>query len=99
MVNGNTTEQPTIQDIQNRLMSVLNGKMSREAIADWANIYVLQEDPMVNDEQVWKLLTILSGIDIKDSPTDYLHTEEDIKNWIKMCEELDCKTSNAKKNQ
>jgi hypothetical protein len=36
----------------------------------------------IDDENVWELLKIISGIDILDSPKTYLHNEEDIKNWI-----------------
>lgn len=42
------------------------------------------DDPTIDDEIVWDLLKIISGIDILDSPTSYLHNEEDIIDWIKQ---------------
>jgi hypothetical protein len=31
---------------------------------------------------VWKCLDVVAGIDLKDSPSEYLHNEQDIKEWI-----------------
>ncbi|MGZ4161056.1 MAG: DNA-binding protein [Neobacillus sp.] len=76
--------QPTVSDIIDRLKSVLNGEMTREEVSDWASYYVMADAPTINDEIVWDLLKIISGIDILDSPTSYLHNEEDIKDWIKQ---------------
>jgi hypothetical protein len=32
---------------------------------------------------LWKLLDLASGIDLKETPTQYLHGKEDIQLWIK----------------
>ncbi|MCH6268885.1 DNA-binding protein [Neobacillus citreus] len=76
--------QPTVSDIIDRLKSILNGEMTREEVSDWASYYVMADAPTINDEIVWDLLKIISGIDILDSPTSYLHNEEDIKDWMKQ---------------
>ncbi|MEH7549848.1 DNA-binding protein [Neobacillus vireti] len=76
--------QPTVSEIIDRLKSVLNGELTREEISNWASYYVMADDPNIDDEIVWDLLKIISGIDILDSPTSYLHNEEDIKDWIKQ---------------
>ena len=57
--------------------------MTREEVSDWASYYVMADNPTIDDENVWGLLRIISGIDILDSPKTYLHNEEDIKDWIK----------------
>lgn len=62
--------------------------MTREEVSDWASYYVMADDPTIDDEIVWELLIIISGIDILDSPTFYLHNEEDIKDWIKQATEF-----------
>lgn len=76
--------QPTVIEIIDRLQSVLNGELTREEVSDWASYYVMADDPTIDDEIIWDLLKIISGVDILDSPTSYLHNEEDIKDWIKQ---------------
>ncbi|WP_235822134.1 nucleotide-binding protein [Gottfriedia luciferensis] len=41
----------------------------------------MADEPLVANDIVWQLLQILSGIDILDSPTTYLHNIEDIEFW------------------
>lgn len=77
-------EQPTKREIIGKLELILQGKISREKVADWASEYVMHEDPNITDEKVWDLLQIVSGVDLKDSPDDYLHDGQDIKKWIEQ---------------
>ncbi|MEO2076626.1 MAG: hypothetical protein ABGX20_14750 [Bacillus sp. (in: firmicutes)] len=76
-------EQPTLREIIDRLQAVLDGQLTREEVADWASRYVMADDLTIHDEIVWDFIQILSGIDLLDSPTSYLHDEGDIHNWIK----------------
>jgi hypothetical protein len=76
--------QPTVSEIIKILKLVLIGKMTREEVSDWASFYVMADKPTIDDKSVWDLLILLSGIDILDSPTTYLHNEEDINVWIKQ---------------
>lgn len=75
-------EQPTKEQIINKLKLILQGKLSREEVADWASEYVMQDEPNISDETVWELLLVVSGVDLQDSPDEYLHVEQDIKDWI-----------------
>ncbi|MFJ8087741.1 DNA-binding protein [Lysinibacillus sp. NPDC095746] len=74
--------QPTKEEIINKLKMILQGKLSREEVADWASEYVLQDEPNISDETVWELLKVVFGVDLLDSPDEYLHGEQDIKDWI-----------------
>ena len=74
--------QPTKEEIISKLELILQGTISREEVADWASEYVMQVEPNITDEIVWELLQIVSGVDLKDSPDEYLHVEQDIKDWI-----------------
>lgn len=51
-------------------------------MSDWACEYVAADDPAVEDETVWEMLVYLSGFDLKDSPDSYLHTLEELKDWM-----------------
>lgn len=53
-------------------------------MADWAGTYVYADDPKIEDDIVWDILILLSGIDLKDSPETYLHSPDDLKDWIKQ---------------
>ncbi|MFV9511283.1 DNA-binding protein [Tepidibacillus sp. LV47] len=74
--------QPTREEIIDKLKMILSGQLTREEVADWASEYVMQDDPNISDETVWELLILACGVDLKDSPDEYLHVEEDIIDWI-----------------
>ena len=80
--SGEKMRQPTKEEIISKLELILQGTISREEVADWASEYVMQDEPNITDEIVWELLQIVSGVDLKDSPDEYLHVEQDIKDWI-----------------
>lgn len=79
-------DRPTIEEINRRLHLVLEGKISREDLSDWAEKWQESFDRKSglrqHDVVVWKCLDTVSGIDLRDSPTSYLHNEEDILRWI-----------------
>ncbi|MFB4366603.1 hypothetical protein [Bacillus sp. LR_6] len=79
----NLTEPKLIECI-NKIKSVLNGQTTREEVSDWAGTYVYADDPEVEDNRVWSMLILLSGIDLKDSPETYLHSTDDLNDWIKQ---------------
>lgn len=74
--------EPNMKEVIAKLESVLLGDLNREEVSDWAEFYVMADEPKIEDENVWEMLKTISGIDILDSPTTYLHNEEDIKEWI-----------------
>lgn len=74
--------QPTKEEAINKLSLILQNKLSREEVADWASEYVMHDDPDIHDDIVWDILIIISGVDLKNGPNEYLHVEQDIKNWI-----------------
>ncbi|CAM2955171.1 DNA-binding protein [Bacillus spizizenii] len=53
-------------------------------MSDWAGTYVYADDPEAADDRVWDMLILLSGIDLKDSPETYLHSTDDLNDWIKQ---------------
>ncbi len=50
----------------------------------WAGSYVYADDPEVEDARVWDMLILLGGIDLKDSAETYLHSTDDLNDWIKQ---------------
>ncbi len=79
-------EKLTVEKIIAKLQQVLEGEISREEASNWAerawSIFDREGSLSETDITVWKCLDVVMGIDIKDSPTEYLHNEEDIKEWM-----------------
>jgi hypothetical protein len=67
---------PTVSEIIKRLKLILIGEMTREEVSNWASFYVKADDPNIEDNNVWDLLILRSGLDILDSPTTYFHNDE-----------------------
>nr|WP_231710903.1 MULTISPECIES: DNA-binding protein [Bacillus amyloliquefaciens group] len=67
---------------------ILNGQAAREEVSDWASEYVSAGDPADEDETVWEMLVYLSGFDLKDSPDAYLHTIEELRDWVQEYKEV-----------
>ncbi|WP_234399716.1 hypothetical protein [Paenibacillus popilliae] len=84
-------EKPTVEEIVRRLKSVLQGNLSREEVSNWAEYWTrkFRDEFNLNEEDylMWEYLDVVSGIDLKDTPTEYLHIDEDILDWIKRFEE------------
>jgi len=80
-------ELPSRDKVRQTFLDVLAGRMSREAAASWADIWVVKSDPDVDDFVVWEALKDLSGIDLRVNATDYLHNEADIHSWLDRVEE------------
>ena len=82
--------QPTIEEVITKLKMVLEGKLTREEVASWAMKYVRDDslafDINRQDEKLWDLLDYVAGFDIKVSPEEYLHDEDDVKCWIRKFE-------------
>ena len=75
---------PTRQEIVDLLFAVLGGTSSRLAAAEWAaevQENIESEDPEAVDPQMWHLLRLAASLDVK-SGADYLHSDNDIKDWI-----------------
>ncbi len=64
---------------------------SREAIADFATSALqaddsglLEMEPASSAKTIWKALTYLSGVDLRDEPNSYLHSAQDFNEYRKM---------------
>lgn len=71
-----------IEEIMNMLKDVLNKKLTREEVSNWAEEHIICDFSEVFDTEAWELITIISGLDLQESPGKYLHSDEDIVSWI-----------------
>lgn len=77
---------PDRAEVRQRLLDLLSGRASREEISAWASAWVTQDAPDVEDLIVWNALRDLAGADLKVSPVDYLHGENDFHEWLDRVE-------------
>jgi len=86
---------PRIPDIISKLELVLENKLSREEVSDWAYKWMM----VLENKEGWETtdydilvfqgLTTVYGMDLVNSPTEYLHCEEDIRDWVKELQKIE----------
>ncbi len=69
-----------LSDVQQAFDALLAETRSREEISDWARMLRIANDegqltfePVSLRDKIWRAVTYLEGVDLKDSPTTYLH--------------------------
>lgn len=73
---------PTIIEILNKLKNVIDGKSSREEVADWA-YGLFTDDNLELDDDVKDLLYSAMLIDSAvNGPDDYLYPLSQIEEWV-----------------
>jgi len=82
-VPGDLGAIPTRADVRDKIVALIGSDQSREEIANWAALWVRQEDPQIEDACVWEALKRLTGADLRSSRTAYLHSDADFVAWLK----------------
>jgi hypothetical protein len=75
---------PTRQEVVDLLLAVLDGSSSRLAAAEWAaemQENIESEDAEAVDPAMWHLLRLAATLDVQSGDA-YLHSENDIREWI-----------------
>ena len=74
----------TLPDITRAFEDLISGAKSRETIAAWAtslrnaeNSRQLQYEPAPEETRIWNAILYLTGVDLKTSPSNYLHNTDD----------------------
>ncbi len=77
-------KQPTREEITQKIQLVLNEKITRESVYEWAQNYIRNDDIIeLEDIDAWYYLIAISNIDEMIAPNDYLFDKEDIQNIMK----------------
>ncbi|MFC4653755.1 hypothetical protein ACFO3I_01825 [Rheinheimera marina] len=76
----------TLADVREVFQKVIEGNLSREAADRWAYEVVQKSElgslvfyPMDDEKKIWSGIMYLYGIDSKESPNEYLHSLDDIR--------------------
>lgn len=74
----------TITDIQNAFDELETGAKTREEIAEFAvramkcdDQGVLKMEPLSESKRIWEAIKYLSGVDLREEPDTYLHSNQD----------------------
>jgi hypothetical protein len=74
--------RPDLDEIEERFVAVIEGRLSRDEADRWAMRWVTDDD-LVWDDLSWWALDLLFGIDLPDGQTgDYLHDDEQVVAWL-----------------
>ena len=78
----------TLSDISEAFTDLISGAKSRETIAAWATTlreaedsHQLQYEPSVEETRIWNAILYLTGVDLKTSPSNYLHNTNDFLSY------------------
>jgi hypothetical protein len=76
-------QPPSREQVEARLMALLDGSQSRDQADRWATQWVAVSSNDDTDEAVWWALTLLHGVDLRQGEDDpYLHDDEQIRDWL-----------------
>lgn len=98
-------ENVQISEIITKLEMVLENQLTREEVSDWVYEQMTamewreeKENRALTKDQlaVFHCLTTVYGMDLKNSPTEYFHVDDDFRDWIKAFQEVE-KRLKAKK--
>ena len=78
----------SLSDISQAFDDLISGSKSREVVATWATALQQAEDarqlrcePVSEKARIWDAILYLTGVDLKSSPTDYLHNTNDFLSY------------------
>ncbi|WP_406865092.1 hypothetical protein ABZO31_33475 [Streptomyces sp. HUAS MG47] len=74
--------RPTLDQIEDRFVELVAGRLSRDEADRWAGRWVLEEG-LVWDDLSWWALNLLYGIDLPaDENGAFLHDDEQVRAWL-----------------
>lgn len=76
--------QPTREEITQKIERVLRGGLTREAVCEWAADFIKNDAQIcIDDLEAWHYLVAISNIDEMIGADEYLYNEDDIRDSVK----------------
>lgn len=72
---------PTLECAIEKLDFLVQKKLSRAEVANWAEVWVVRLDE-IDDVKLCKAIDWISGVDAPTADRPYLYNEDDFKSWI-----------------
>lgn len=92
-LKGQDNMQISLTQIRKKFDQLINEEVSREAIAEWAkkrqeseDMDQLEYDPPHEEKKIWRAITYLMGVDLKDMDGIYLHSVDNFVEFRKKME-------------
>ena len=89
VLRGENKIKITKQEIVDVFDDLINHKMSKEDCSNYANHLMrlndnrqLEFDPRKDEDKIWKGISYLLGVDLKDMDGSYLHSTENFINFL-----------------
>ena len=83
--------QISLNQIRKKFDQLINKEASRETISEWArerqeaeDMNQLEYEPPHEEKRIWRAITYLMGVDLKDTDGSYLHS---IENFVEFRKE------------
>jgi hypothetical protein len=73
---------PSTEDVEVWLVGLIDGSLTREQVAAWAQQWVYADEPGVEDPRVWDALEALANADAISTDRPYLFNVADFKGWL-----------------
>jgi len=84
--NINKDSFPTRKELISVLEQLIEGKLDRHFVAEWAEKYDSDINYYFEDEKIEEALYSLSMCDLPSTDREYLYTQTDFHLWIKELE-------------
>lgn len=76
----------SLEEVKKKFNELINETAPREKIDRWAYMLVQKDElkelkfvPAKDEKKIWEGITYLHGIDLEESPGEYLHSIQNIK--------------------
>ncbi len=77
---------PDVQEIHDKLKALVAGEISREEATRWAARQIAASEDVDIEDHVWTALDQLDGCDLLVQPNQYLHSADDLEDWLNQFE-------------
>jgi hypothetical protein len=82
MNRGSPPPPPSRDEVERKLLDLIEDRITREQASAWASPWVTAEDPGIDDKAVWDAVGALWGADGPTSDRPYLFGREDFEAWL-----------------
>jgi len=82
MTGVSTPAPPSRAEVEEQLLGLIEGRISRDDATAWAMQWVAASDDGVHDAIIWEALNNLAGADAVSTDRPYLFAEVDFRAWL-----------------
>ena len=73
---------PTADEVEQKLLDLVEERITREEADDWAMRWVAADDAGIDDDNIWEALGHLGECAMPTTDRPYLYNREDFEAWL-----------------